>query len=556
MCHIDSIDPPPPLCKSVAMLGVFVFASLHIALAGGQVESLCDILVAGGSTAALAAATNAARFAPDLHICLTEPSDCLGGQLTSESVSAIDFGSCNDREEYQPPDFWELLESTGEGNPGICWVSIKCFLPRTAIDNWILGTVANLTNLQVFYNTVIKDVETFGREVVSVRVIQRTPRDGVDQWQSFLSEMIEDWYSFDDSNLFLKTEVLLRNPVEGSPLVVIEATEFGDILVLSNASYRQGIEVPSEDSESTLDTCGQAITIPFYMVYNYEPIDHDDKMINTSFDDYSLNNFTWDEVWSYRRSLGWDWGEPDAAKAGEISNQNWGTVGGNDYLDGYMFLSYQDSIQQKNDWYGGINLTTLTKAEERSLGYYTWYKKESEPTIYDHLSLGVEDTVGTSTGLSKMPYVRDIRRSVGLDNFRLSKQDLYGDTLQVFHDRVALGHYHYADTHPISSCSHPPYLQDNAIDPYYIPFRALTNRDLDNLLVVGKNMAQTYFANAATRLHPMEWGTGLAGGLAAVMMRREGYTTRDVYENIEELQKQIKKLMPLEWGSCETGRYL
>ena len=50
----------------------------------------CDVLVAGGSTAALSAALTAAVAEPALSICLTEPTDELGGQLNYNP--AIDYG--------------------------------------------------------------------------------------------------------------------------------------------------------------------------------------------------------------------------------------------------------------------------------------------------------------------------------------------------------------------------------------------------------------------------------------------------------------------------------
>ena len=469
--------------------------------------------------------------------------------MTPEAVSAIDFGPCNSNMSYQPPDFVELLQSVGEGNPGRCWVSIKCFLPQIIIDGWIQDTISNLSNLDVYYNTVIKAVDTTEGLVTAIHAIQRIPKIRTDQWNYFLSETIEDWYSVEDSDIFSKNQITFEGASDAVPLVVIEATELGDVLVLSGATYRQGIEVPTEESEDTLETCGQAITYPFYVMFNVETVEEDDKLVNTTYDDYTLRNFTWGEVWSYRRSLGHEAGERDVPKPGEVSNQNWGTEGGNDYLDGYLLLPYEHTEEQKADWKGGVNITTLGNAEIRSLGFYTWYKEAAVDGVSSRLSLGVEDIVGTGTGLSKIPYLRDTRRSVGLDDFVLYKRHLENETV-MFHDRIALGDYLYADTHPISTCEHPAYLEDNHISPYYIPFRALTNRDLDNVLVVGKNMAQSYFANAATRLHPEEWGTGLAGGLAAILMSREGYNTREVYENVEELQEQIRKLMPLEWGEC------
>jgi hypothetical protein len=48
----------------------------------------CDILVAGGSTAAYAAAISAAAQGPHI-VCLTEPTSLLGGQLVLFLLSQL-----------------------------------------------------------------------------------------------------------------------------------------------------------------------------------------------------------------------------------------------------------------------------------------------------------------------------------------------------------------------------------------------------------------------------------------------------------------------------------
>ncbi|MEM9492855.1 MAG: FAD-dependent oxidoreductase, partial [Myxococcota bacterium] len=57
-------------------------------LAADRVEE-CDVVVAGGSTAALAAALTSAE--EGAVTCLLEPTDWPGGQLTAGGTSAIDF---------------------------------------------------------------------------------------------------------------------------------------------------------------------------------------------------------------------------------------------------------------------------------------------------------------------------------------------------------------------------------------------------------------------------------------------------------------------------------
>jgi hypothetical protein len=49
-------------------------------------------------------------------------------------------------------------------------------------------------------------------------------------------------------------------------LQFIDATEWGELLVLSDASWTQGVEVPTEDVLSSgLDQCGQELVYPFYV---------------------------------------------------------------------------------------------------------------------------------------------------------------------------------------------------------------------------------------------------------------------------------------------------
>jgi len=46
-----------------------------------------------------------------------------------------------------------------------------------------------------------------------------------------------------------------------------------------------------------------------------------------------------------------------------------------------------------------------------------------------------------------------------------------------------LGEYIYTDIHHLSNCVYPDYLSAASTKPFYIPFRALTNRDFSNFLV-------------------------------------------------------------------------
>lgn len=215
-----------------------------------------------------------------------------------------------------------------------------------------------------------------------------------------------------------------------------------------------------------------------------------------------LSPTEWMFSWVYRRAYCSGNHSLSSANIGDTSQQNLG----NDLDTGYLFLSLNET-QNQRPWMGGVNLTSLQLLEDRAYGYF-WLMFNDTPTEQSHLVINRTST-GTIHGLSKLPYLRDTRRAIGLDNFRLMYESLayYNSsspyTAYRFHDTIALGNYN-DDIHKleIELCNYPKYLLNHTTKPFYIPFRALTVQNVSNLLVAGKTMAQTFHANGATRVHP------------------------------------------------------
>lgn len=228
----------------------------------------------------------------------------------------------------------------------------------------------------------------------------------------------------------------------------------------------------------------------------------------------------------------------------------------------------EESLKQsKSDtgWFGGINVDTLRGMESRSYGWFDYFVSQAESDVQKYISLNLSETM-TKHGLSKMPYIRDSRRSRhGVGDFRLSYVHGLGvvgedGTASVdYEDKVAIGSYNFLDMHLLNvsnACpnidAYPDYLTKSydPLLPYYIPFRALTARYVDNLIIPGKGMAQTFLANAGTRLHPTEWSTGVAAGAAAFIMATENKSTSDIYKyDIKRLQTILEQQLgsPLTW---------
>jgi hypothetical protein len=526
-----------------------------------------DVVIAGGSTAALAAAFAAAK--EGVSVVLLEPTDWIGGQLTASGVPAIDeaWHKIKDPQTDEivldvsriardprnmTPFFRDMLLEIG--NPGRGWVSRFCFEPRIILDRHLLPWEQRLADrLTIYRNTVVKRVErdTVDGKVVALIAIQRTPRPGVADggYDRLPSQDLVDWYSETPSERYEKH--VLR--FEGQ--VFIEATEWGEVLALSQVDYLQGVD--SEDgSLNGDDTCGQATVFGFVQKLHAETVVDpatDATAVNLGLGPYEGRENAWRQIWTYRRLLG----HGPGPEVGDLSLQNWGYSGsighgGNDYPFGYLFLSKQLTADSVEDWRGGIDLQVLASAEQRALAWHHWFK-QAAPEGIDPRQIALEPSVlGTGHGLAKLPYIRDTRRSLGLNDFVLKMSDLIGPLGAKqgteFDDTIAIGCYP-ADVHPLVGYQYPRHVNEHYDTlPFNIPFRALTHRDVPNLLVAGKTMAQSFMANSATRLQPIEWSSGTAAGVIAAWMVEQGGHTADVLDKIPSVQQRVSRQTPVKWS--------
>jgi len=502
--------------------------------------------VAGGSTAALAAALHAAREGAET--CLLEPTDWVGGQLTNEGVSAVDFAwhrvdsldvAAAHRDPANLPPEWAGF-FRGLGNPGRCWVSVSCFEPRQLLERYLLPALAREPRLRLFYETVPVAVVRNGEELVAVRAVQRFPRAG-HGYARPLSAVIGDWYDPAPSAEFDKRGITLRGP-PGGTAVFMDATPFGDLLVLSGAHFLQGTDAADGAPRSGAERCGQAMVFPFVLAYDSTGTD---PGVSASDDTaaFSFGTHDWAAVWTYRRLRA----AGSQPSPGDLSMQNW--EHGNDYFGRYLLLPVAEArAQAETGWRGGVDTAALAGAERRALAWAWWYSAHAPPGIAGHLRL-VTDVLGTGHGLSRLPYLRDTRRSIGLGGYVMPGAELAAGPGRVtgpaHPDRIALGAYPF-DFRVLPGCSAPAEAGARTL-PYFIPFRALTSQDVPNLLVAGRTMAQSHVANGATRLQPEEWTTGLAAGVAAAYMARHSLSAAGALQQVARIQERIRRYAPLEW---------
>lgn len=599
--------------KSWSLVQIGIVLVLSIISLVSTVKSAtidCDIIVAGGSLAGISAAFASAQTSPELRICYTDITDWVGGQATASATSAIDFGSNWDNFPSNVVKlFGELLLSEGIGNnnasfnPGGCTVSPKCFLPQIAVD-WLMQKANAYPNLSIYLNTTIigATVDNTTGRIVALRAVQRTPTPAYPNgYERLLSQAIEDWYSPVNSSYFTKT---IYDFVLGPPSgVIIEGTEFGDVLMnTAGVHIAQGMEIMNETDLVYNDSylCGQAATVCFWISIDQDEAPQPDPTPYGSDVGYILpnishwNNTSLDHAFIWRRSYAVDPYNDSTINLGDVFLIN--EQDGNDLLNSNIFLPLKDAYEQvySGEWRGGMNLTALAMAEQRSFAYY-WNLKNGTANVYpnflSHFRLNTT-TAGTTTGLAKMPYLRESRRAQhGIQDFRLCHDFAahdnpnpgppgcwrpYATTDNVastdngstvpldglgfrWVDTVGIGSYGF-DIHHLNTCDYPSYLNykpdPGPSSPYYIPFRALTVDTVPNLLVVGKSMSQTFLANAVTRLHPTEVASGTAAGVAAAAMVSHGFDSLTMYKNISLLQGYLNSTTigaPLDWNLTKTA---
>jgi hypothetical protein len=145
--------------------------------------------------------------------------------------------------------------------------------------------------------------------------------------------------------------------------------------------------------------------------------------------------------------------------------------------------------------------------------------------------------------VSQVPYRRDARRLRG--DYILTQHDVQGAPL--FEDRVAYGAWPI-DIHTIGGMLKAPEptlnldLLSEGVNPYSIPYRCLYSRNIENLLVCGRNISCTWVAFASTRILPTGAMTGEAAGAAAGLCRKYGVKPREITRShIRELQQVLLK---------------
>jgi hypothetical protein len=427
-----------------------------------QVED-CEILVVGGGLAGTGTAYEG--LLAGKTVCMTEITDWVGGQLSSQGTTALDERRTQRQKLFYPRGYLELRDRIqqhyGRLNPGACWVSESCFLPEDG-HKFLLSMLQDAAKrgrgtLKWYPNTVIKELgyNSAGNQITSAIAIQHQPTEGSAPLNTeTLSQTIEDAYEYENSSRFdktiiqfqpLKVENAASKPVDW---YVVEATETGEIIALADVPYRLGIDPrsglePTSSSQEGDPYCTQGFTYTFAMQATLTPQEHEKPAFYDQYApyySYELERlasfplvFTYRRIWSMKPDEKLP-GDPKKYPIypGDISMQNW--TWGNDYRPGTSednLIYTREQLEatgqlEPGGWMGGLRTETLRRGEENALGFFYWLVEGTTDSQLDdkfkethrnnRFLAGFDAPMGTAHGLSKYPYMREGRRIIGRPN--------------------------------------------------------------------------------------------------------------------------------------------
>lgn len=520
-------------------------------------EFRADVVILGGGLGGCAAALSV--LGNGLRVVMTEETDWIGGQLTSQAVppdehSKIETHGANAsyrqlrtkiRDYYR--DHYPLTDSARNNpllNPGNGSVSRLCHEPRVALAvlmQWFAPWISSgQLTLLLEHRLIAADVSGDRVDSVSVESTRSGNR----------STLVAPYF--------------------------IDATELGDALPLTKTEFVTGAESKSETGElHALENADPKNQQAFTMCFAIDHVVGEDHRIDKP-EEYDfwqsyvpdltppwpgkLLDFTYTHpstgvpktlgfdpsgdrpngvinLWTYRRLI-------DASQyragvyRGDIILVNWPQ---NDYLLGNL-VGVTD--QQRDH--------AIARATQLSLSLMYWLQTEAPRPDGGQGFPGLRlrgDLLGTETGVAKYPYVRESRRiralftvleeHVGRDQ-RAMITGASGNDLRAasFADSVGVGSY-AIDLHPTTAGNN--YI-DFAALPFEIPLGALIPQRVTNLIAACKNIGVTHMTGGCYRLHPVEWGIGeAAGGLASQAIRTQ-QTPHEIREKPQQLAEFQSKL--------------
>lgn len=493
-----------------------------------------DVVVVGAGTGGVAAALAAARRG--VRVALIEETDWVGGQATAAAVSSMDGG-------YADPDngvYGELIARVraryGSRPIGTCyWRSTTfCFEPSVgqSVMREMLGAEGGIQlHLRTRVDLVLSSTAGGRTTVTGLRATRRTSG--------------------------APDEVLL---IEAA--VVVDATEYGDVIALSPARYRVG------NSTSDAVDAGACVQDMTYVAvirrhasgppaelritapppgYTPERVAAFARIITaTGTDGFSSGGYpyNWPTHNAYRgmpNSLDPTFYTAEQRALISKTGVNWA----NDYPVSVRAIEDR-AARRETECAAKLRTLQFLYYVQNDLGQPLWTvaPEEGFDTPFNTEDNACPGLPAELRPLERhfpvMPYVREARRLVGVRTLTGSDIKRVGSppmAARRFPTSIAVGDY-ADDLHACNCDTDGPAVLEAGLDacddvpagfvggPFQVPLEVLLPETVDGLVAAEKNLSVSRLVNGAIRLQPITMATGEAAGVVAALSAIGGVPPR------------------------------
>ncbi len=474
-----------------------------------------DIIVAGGGTGGWAAAVQAARMGSD--VLLIEETDWLGGQMSAAAVTSMDESGPQVRERGIYREFHEsmaLYYYTLDKDP------FQAYYHGNLTQNQQEGGYAPAVARAMLYGFIEEARNRKGAGKLHV-IVRSKVSDVLLNGQQVTGVKITFW---EDEQ---KTQTR-----KFSCKMLVDATEYGDVIPFTKAPYRVGnthssrLDINGKVQDHTFTGVVREYPdgIPQHLRLTEKPPNYEKykKTYNNkkSYGNWGLNA----GERMYRVALAWrgmaDVKSPLVGQMTSMRHTLADLNGGNDYP--VTVATVEREAQRLEDEREGIYRTlSIIYYLQNELGV-NWAVAEDQgyDTKYNQMMMKKRGITGEmykhARHLPQMPYVRESRRIVGIKT--LVAEDLErGARVKHFNTSIAMGDY-FMDLHRTYEALEFDLDKTNfsiAGGPFQVPFEVFIPQSLNGFLPAEKKFSQSRLVSGATRLQPITMLTGQAVGVMA-----------------------------------------
>ena len=494
----------------------------------GDLAVSYDIVIAGGGMGGTGAAIQASRMG--MRVLVVEPSNMLGGQATAAGVSTMD-----DMSNIESGVYHEFMNRVRgyyaklRKSISTCyWKTYgKAFEP--SVGHNILAEM--MTSSDILYFSEIVKVES---DNVTVRTLEGTKTIGYK--------------------------------------ILIDATEYGDMMPLAGVSYRVGNSVmPGELNDTMIQDITWTAIIRKYPqgvpshLRPKSPLPGYDNALKNYRSYVARNGFDFTGKYPVRMPVNLATHNayravPDSYTKGSYTGakSDWrritktGVNWGNDYPGAYRWeerFGLPVAYLESKDLRAYVEREALIKTLhfiyylQNEMGE-SWSVDENE---YSYLPEAAKDLPDEWKEIARhmppIPYVRESRRILG--EYTLNSKAIRenstsyrnGNRNHEFTDAIAIGGYNLDlhgsddddDIEKSLGETQASIWRDSPLGPFQVPMRVLIPASSDNFLAAEKNLSMSRLSSGALRLQPICMMTGQAAGALAALAITDGLAPRKVH---------------------------